>query len=138
MEAREKYLKELEQTIDIQRELLSRLEKRVSLLSEAKTHNEYDDNENQIIIIRTNAEINALKHILKEKHDYFVKYAAAVGKQYAELDEKFDSVFEQAKQQAQTNPTIQKLLNSIDVQVTKSHQESKLYLYNKLLSLIHE
>jgi hypothetical protein len=138
MEAKEKYLKELEQTIDIQKELLSRLEKRVELLLQIDAGNKYDDNENQIVIIKTNAEINALKHILKEKHDYFVKYAAAIGKEFAELDEKFDAVIEEAKLKSDSNDKIKRLLNSVDINVAKSHEQSKLYLYNKLVSLINE
>lgn len=138
MDANEKYLFELESTLDIQKELLARLEKRVVFLSNLEAISEYQENENQILIIKTNAEIGALKHIIKEKHDYFVKYAASMGKAALEFDEKFDAVLEKAKLKASSNPDIESILFGVDIEKIKTHKDSKLFLYNKLLGLLNK
>lgn len=138
MDANEKYLFELESTLDIQKELLARLEQRVVYLSNVEGVSDYQENENQILIIKTNAEIGALKHIIKEKHDYFVKYAASMGKQALEFDEKFDSILEKAQAAAKSNYEIMTILNSIDIEAVKYNKDSKLFLYNKLLGLLNK
>jgi hypothetical protein len=138
MDAKQQYLKELESTLDVQRELLSRLQQRVKLLSEQKPESEFEENENAIQIIKSNAEIGALQHIIREKHDYFVKYAASIGNEIIELDQKFDAVYNKALEQADSNEVLKRLVRSIDIDKLKTHKESKLYLYNKLMSLINE
>lgn len=138
MEANEKYLFDLESTLDLQKELLARLEKRIVFLTELEPIFDDQKNENQILIIKTKAEIGALKHIIKEKHDYFVKYAASMGKQEIEFDEKFDSVLEKAQLKAKSNLEIQDILSKVNIEEVKLVKDSKLFLYNKLSSLIND
>jgi hypothetical protein len=138
MDAKQQYLNELESTLNIQRDLMNRLENRVLMLENATVDSEYESNENQILIIKTNAEIGSLKHIIREKHEYFVKYAQSVGKEYSELDEKFDAVFKKAKQKAKTNEALKHIVEKVNIEKIKTNRESKLYLYNKLLSLIND
>ena len=138
MDAKQQYLKELEATLDVQRELLSRLEQRVKLLNEQQPETEFEQNENAIQIIKSNAEIGALQHIIREKHDYFVKYSATIGNEIIELDQKFDAVYKKAIEQSESNSVLKRLINSIDIEKLKTHKESKLYLYNKLMSMINE
>jgi hypothetical protein len=138
MDAKQEYLNELEATLTIQRDLLARLENRVLMLSNSMTDSEYDNNENHILIIKTNAEIGSLKHIIREKHDYFVKYAESVGKEYSELDEKFDAVLKKAKHKAKTNEALKYIVEKVNIEKIKTNRESKLYLYNKMLSLLND
>jgi hypothetical protein len=138
MDAKQQYLNELESTLNIQRDLLNRLENRVLMLENATVDSEYESNENQILIIKTNAEIGSLKHIIREKHEYFVKYAQSVGKEYSELDEKFDAVFKKAQQKAKTNEALKYIVEKVNIEKIKTNRESKLYMYNKLLSLIND
>jgi hypothetical protein len=138
MESTDKYLQQLESTLDLQRELLARLEKRVEMLSLNDEQSPYEENENQIIIIRTNAEIGSLKHIIQEKHDYFVKYSQSVGKEALELDDKFEGVWKKANNKAKSNDAIKKIIQNLDIEKTKQNKESKLYVYNKLVSLLND
>jgi len=138
MESTEKYLQQLESTLDLQKELLARLEKRVEMLSAKVEQSAYEDNENCILIIKTNAEIGSLKHIIKEKHDYFVKYSQSVGKEALEFDDKFEGVWKKATHKAKSNDAIKKIIESVNIEKTKENKESKLYIYNKLVSLLND
>jgi hypothetical protein len=138
MDAKQQYLNELESTLNIQRDLLNRLENRVLMLQNASVESEFQSNENQILIIKTNAEIGSLKLIINEKHNYFVKYAELEGKKYGEIDEKFDAVLKIAKEKAKTNDSLKHIIQNVNIEKIKTNQESKMYLYNKMLSLIND
>jgi len=128
------YLTELESTIQHQVELLECLKKRVSLLESKTDISEYEENENTILIIKTNSEINSLTQIVYEKQ----KYAAEFDHDYEEMEKNYIGVMATALKEQHKNENLQRLLKTPDLETIENDRESKVWFYKRVLSLLNE
>jgi|APGre2960657404_1045060.scaffolds.fasta_scaffold246382_1 hypothetical protein len=132
------YLTELESTIQHQVELLECLKKRVSLLESKTDISEYEENENTILIIKTNSEINSLTQIVYEKQKYFEKYAAEFDHDYEEMEKNYIGVMATALKEQHKNENLQRLLKTPDLETIENDREAKVWFYKRVLSLLNE
>jgi hypothetical protein len=130
------YLKELEATIQTQKDLVECLKKRVEILLSNKVDDEYLMNENQITIIKTNAEINSLTQVIFEKQRYFEKYCKTFDQEYADMERNYVSVMEKASRAQNKHEGLRMLVNSYDRKAIEKDKELKLEYYKKIVSLL--
>jgi len=135
------YLESLKKTIEIEKKLLNALLKKVEL-NEAKKENrsltEEEHNEATIICIKTNAEIETLKSVIKEKDNYFEKYAKAFEKDATETNAEFDKLFKLAKLKVTSRPNLQPILDAIANHNLDEDLDKKVFVYKRLKALLNE
>jgi hypothetical protein len=135
------YLESLKKTIEIEKKLLNALLKKVEL-NEAKKENrsltEEEHNEATIICIKTNAEIETLKSVIKEKDNYFEKYAKAFEKDATETNAEFDKLFKLAKLKVTSRPNLQPILDAIANNNLDEDLDKKVFVYKRLKALLNE
>lgn len=133
------YLDILKATLDNQNKLLSFLEKRIEYL-EAEIENcpseHYHINEARINIIKTLAEIETLKKVIKEKTEYFEKFAANFEYEYAEMERKYDKFMEVAFLRAGKLPKLKQFLGNANKKLLETDKEAKLFFYKKVKEYI--
>jgi hypothetical protein len=133
------YLDILKASLDNQNKLLSFLEKRIEYL-EAEIENcpseHYHINEARINIIKTLAEIETLKKVLKEKTEYFEKFAANFEYEYAEMERKYDKFMEVAFLRAAKLPKLKQFLSNANKKLIETDKEAKLFFYKKVKEYI--
>jgi hypothetical protein len=135
------YLESLKKTIEVEKKLLNALLKKVEL-NEAKKENrsltEEEHNEATIICIKTNAEIETLKSVIKEKDNYFEKYAKAFEKDATETNAEFDKLFKLAKLKVTSRPNLQPILDAIANHNLDEDLDKKVFVYKRLKALLNE
>jgi 16S rRNA G527 N7-methylase RsmG len=129
------YLDTLKANLENQINLLSHLEKRIEYLN-AEIENcpseHYHINEARINIIKTNSEIDTLRNIIKEKSDYYEKFAANFEYEFAEMQKNYSKIMESAYLRAAKIPTLKKFLTNVNKKLIESDKEAKLYFYKKV------
>jgi len=129
------YLDTLKGNLENQINLLAHLEKRIEYL-EAEIENcpseHYHINEARINIIKTKSEIDTLKSIVKEKSDYYEKFAANFEYEYAEMEGKYAKIMENAYLRAAKLPKLKLFLNNANKKQIETDKEAKLYFYKKV------
>lgn len=129
------YLDTLKANLENQINLLSHLEKRIEYLN-AEIENcpseHYHINEARINIIKTNSEIDTLRNIIKEKSDYYEKFAANFEHEFAEMQRNYSKIMENAYLRAAKIPTLKKFLTNVNKKLIESDKEAKLYFYKKV------
>ena len=137
------YLESLKKTIEVEKKLLDALLKKVEL-NEAKKENrsltEEEHNEATIICIKTNAEIETLKSVIKEKDNYFERYAKAFEKDVNETNAEFDNLVKKAKihQKIGVNQSLKTILDAIANNNLDEDLDKKVFVYKRLKALLNE
>ena len=135
------YLESLKKTIEIEKNLLVALTKKVEI-NEAKKENrsltEEEHNEATIICIQTNAEIETLKSVIKEKDNYFERYAKAFEKDANETNAEFDKLLKLAKIKVSTKPNLRPILDAIANHNLDEDLDKKVFVYKRLKALLNE
>ena len=85
-----------------------------------------------INIIKTNSEIDTLRNIIKEKSDYYKKFAANFEYEYAEMEGKYAKIMENAYLRAAKLPKLKLFLNNANKKQIETDKEAKLYFYKKV------
>lgn len=136
------YLKELENTLHVQKKLLGCLEAKVGF-NESKLSSLLLDgeqkNEAEIVIIKTNAEIETLKKTIAEKEKYFHNYAKHFEKDLNDADANWDDVIKKARAEVQKKPMIQPYLDAVDnVELDVLNDlDKKVFIFKRVKALLN-
>lgn len=131
------YMKVLQGTLTTTRLMLECLEKRkVLITADMSKKSEYEKNEIQITLIKTQGEIDVLKGIIREKENYFAKYIQEFAKDVDEMDKNYDRLLKEGKAVEKTNKGVQQLFGSVKWDVMEKNIEVKLVFYKRLRDLL--
>lgn len=135
------YLESLKKTIEVEKKLLNALLKKVEF-NEAKKENrsltEEEHNDATIICIKTDTEIETLKSVIKEKDNYFERYAKAFEKDATETNAEFDKLLKLAKIKVSTRPNLQPILDAVANHNLDEDLDKKVFVYKRLKALLNE
>ena len=136
------YLEQLKETLQIQKTLLSCLEAKIDF-NKAKISSisagEEEKNDAQIVVIKTNAEIETLKKTIAEKEKYFHNYAKHFEKDLEETNLNWDSVISKARLELQKKPMIQPYLdaiNNVELDVLND-LDKKVFIFKRVKALLN-
>jgi len=131
------YLEELMGTLEPQKKLASLLKAKVSILSKKSINfGSLEDINDNIDLIKAEAELFTLEKILKEKEEYFKKYAAQFELDYKEANQNYKQLLEKIKIKAKTDKVIESYLKKINFEAIESNKEVKVAFYKKFKGLI--
>lgn len=133
----ESYLPELMATLEPQQRLLAALEKRIEIInSDNYSKSEFEKNEVVITTIKTQAEIDTIKHVLKEKIEYFEKFVKKFDVEYHEMELKYEMVYKNARLLMAKKPTLKRFIETSKIKEIEKDKEAKLYFYKRLKELM--
>lgn len=131
------YMVVLQETLNTTKQMLECLEKRKVLITiDMVKKNEYERNEIQITLIRTQGEIDTLKKIISEKENYFIKFIQEFAKDAEEVDKNYDNVLKEAKAQSYQVKGIADTLKSVKWDIMENNIEVKIHFYKRLKALL--
>jgi hypothetical protein len=100
------------------------------------TISELDKINFKIEVIRTTQELFTVEKVLKEKEDYFKKYAIQFEKDYQEANQKYKQLIEKAKIKAKTDSNVKSLLEKVNFQAIETSKELKVTFYKRFKNLV--
>jgi hypothetical protein len=136
------YLDSFKKLIQKEKDLLVALNKRVEI-NEAKILNssltEEEHNEATIICIKTNAEIETLKNVIKEKENYFENYSKRFEVDLLEANAEIDKLLKKAKihQKIASNKSLQTILDAIANNNLDEDLDKKVFVYKRLKAMLN-
>ena len=138
MEVKQKtYLQVLQDTMQPMKDMLSYYEKRLKYIDE-----EFDSksirqqNEDQILRIKTIQEMDVLKKILHQKNEYFKHYAAQFELDLKEAKKNFKKTVEKCWEIAKTNDALMKLMKAANFKEAARNDEVLVIMYNKFKQFV--
>jgi hypothetical protein len=138
METKQKtYLQVLQDTMQPMKDMLAYYEKRLKYIDE-----EYDSkslreqNEDQILRIKTIQEMDVLKKILHQKNEYFKHYAAQFELDLKEAKKNFKKTVEKCWEVAKTNDALMKLMKAANFKEADRNDEVLVIMYNKFKQFV--
>jgi hypothetical protein len=138
METKQKtYLQVLQDTMQPMKDMLAYYEKRLKYIDE-----EYDSkslreqNEDQILRIKTIQEMDVLKKILHQKNEYFKHYAAQFELDLKEAKKNFKKTVEKCWEVAKTNDALMKLMKAANFKEAERNDEVLVIMYNKFKQFV--
>jgi hypothetical protein len=138
--SKKNYLDELMETLAPQKQLSQLLKDKIveikKIVDSDNTINELDKINFKIEVIRTTQELFTLEKVLKEKEDYFKKYAIQFEKDYQEANQRYKQVIEKAKIKAKTDATVKSLLEKVNFQAIETSKELKVTFYKRFKNLV--
>ena len=138
--SKKSYLDELMETLVPQQQLSQLLKKKIEeikkIVSSDNLITELDKINFQIEVIRTTQELFTVEKMLKEKEDYFKKYAIQFEKDYQEANQKYKQLIEKAKIKAKTDATVKSLLEKVNFQAIETSKELKVTFYKRFKNLV--
>jgi len=134
------YLDELLETLKPQQELKQLLKDKAEeinkILSADNTMNPIDRINYKIEIVKTNQELSAREKVLKEKEDYFKKYAIQFEKDLKEANQNYKQVIQKATVKAKSDQNIKLLLDKVNLQAIETSKELKVAFYKRFKNLV--
>lgn len=135
------YLDKLQQSLEISKELLKCLITRKQWLKKKIYDNTSlvdmnELNEDKIIIIDTQSRIDTLAAVIREKEVYFKKFAEQFDKDIAEMNLKYDSLLQKAKEIQHKNSAVNWLMTNAKFENLEISIEAKVHFYKKLKDTI--
>jgi hypothetical protein len=130
------YLEELMVTLEPQKELASLLKLKIELLKDEVCNNDLNYVNNKIDLIKTKSELFTLEKVIKEKEEYFKKYAAQFELDYKEANRNYKQVLEKVKIKAKTDNVVKSLLDKVNFQAIDSNKEVKVAFYKRFKGLL--
>jgi hypothetical protein len=134
------YLDELLETLKPQQELKQLLKDKAEeinkILSADNTMNPIDRINYKIEIVKTNQELSALEKVLKEKEDYFKKYAIQFEKDLKEANQNYKQVIQKATVKSKSDQNIKLLLDKVNLQAIETSKELKVAFYKRFKNLV--
>lgn len=138
--SKKNYLDELMETLAPQKQLAQLLKDKIveikKIVDSDNTISELDKINFKIEVIRTTQELFTLEKVLKEKEDYFKKYAIQFEKDYQEANQRYKQVIEKAKIKAKTDATVKSLLEKVNFQAIETSKELKVTFYKRFKNLV--
>jgi hypothetical protein len=138
--SKKNYLDELMETLAPQQQLSQLLKDKIveikKIVDSDNTISELDKINFKIEVIRTTQELFTVEKVLKEKEDYFKKYAIQFEKDYQEANQRYKQVIEKAKIKAKTDATVKSLLEKVNFQAIETSKELKVTFYKRFKNLV--
>ena len=138
--SKKNYLDELMETLVPQQQLAQLLKNKIEeikkIVSSDNLITELDKINFQIEVIRTTQELFTVEKMLKEKEDYFKKYAIQFEKDYQVANQKYKQLIEKAKIKAKTDATVKSLLEKVNFQAIETSKELKVTFYKRFKNLV--
>ncbi len=135
-----KYLDELMETLEPQKELAKLFKKKIEELNLITINNKSLDSleiiNHKIDLIKTKSELFTLEKIIKEKEEYFKKYAIQFELDFKEADQKYKKVIEKVIKKAKTDKLIESYLKKINFEAIESNKEVKVAFYKQFKGLL--
>jgi ribosomal protein L16 Arg81 hydroxylase len=138
METKQKsYLEVLQDTMQPMKDMLLYYERRLKYIDE-----EYDSkslreqNEEQILRIKTIQEMDVLKKILHQKNEYFKNYAAQFEQDLKDAKKNFKKTVEKCWEVAKTNDALMKLMKAANFKEADKNDEVLVIMYNKFKQFV--
>ena len=127
------YLEVLQETLAVHKKMLDCLEKRLVLVHiDYALKNEYEKNEIEIVKIKTQGEIDALKKVIKMREEYFINYMKNFSIQMEECEKEYEDILSKAKLNSKVSP----ILDTVNWLAVKENIEVKVKLYQRLKDLL--
>lgn len=139
MENKRTFIDDLRDKMLPMKELLSLLEQQVKFIDAdllSKTRSDRDKNSDKILKIKTLQEIQTLRNILREKEEYYSKYAKQFEIDLADANKNWDDVIKKAWLVAKKNNVLMQLMKNANFDEAKTNDESKVIMYTKLKKFI--
>jgi hypothetical protein len=138
METKQKpYLEVLQDSMQPMKDLLSYYEKRLKFIDEEyDSKSSREQNEDQILRIKTIQEIDVLKKILFQKNEYFKNYAAQFEQDLKEAKKNFKKTVEKCWVVAKTNDALMKLMKAANFKEADKNDEVLVIMYNKFKQFV--
>jgi hypothetical protein len=134
------YLDELMETLEPQKELAELFKKKIEELNLITINNKSLDSleiiNHKIDLIKTKSELFTLEKIIKEKEEYFKKYAIQFELDFKEADQKYKKVIEKVIKKAKTDKLIESYLKKINFEAIESNKEVKVAFYKQFKGLL--
>ena len=138
METKQKtYLQVLQDTMQPMKDMLSYYEKRLKYIDEEfDSKSVREQNEDQILRIKTIQEMDVLKKILHQKNEYFKHYAAQFELDLKEAKKNFKKTVEKCWEVAKTNDALMKLMKAANFKEAERNDEVLVIMYNKFKQFV--
>jgi len=138
MEVKQKtYLQVLQDTMQPMKDMLSYYEKRLKYIDEEfDSKSIREQNEDQILRIKTIQEMDVLKKILHQKNEYFKHYAAQFELDLKEAKKNFKKTVEKCWEIAKTNDALMKLMKAANFKEAARNDEVLVIMYNKFKQFV--
>jgi len=138
METKQKtYLQVLQDTMQPMKDMLSYYEKRLKFIDEEfDSKSTREQNEDQILRIKTIQEMDVLKKILHQKNEYFKHYAAQFELDLKEAKKNFKKTVEKCWDVAKTNDALMKLMKAANFKEAERNDEVLVIMYNKFKQFV--
>jgi len=138
METKQKtYLQVLQDTMQPMKDMLSYYENRLKYIDEEfDSKSAREQNEDQILRIKTIQEMDVLKKILHQKNEYFKHYAAQFEIDLKEAKKNFKKTVEKCWEVAKTNDALMKLMKAANFKEAEKNDEVLVIMYNKFKQFV--
>lgn len=138
METKQKtYLQVLQDTMQPMKDMLSYYENRLKHIDEDfDSKSKREQNEDQILRIKTIQEMDVLKKILHQKNEYFKHYAAQFEIDLKEAKKNFKKTVEKCWEVAKTNDALMKLMKAANFKEAEKNDEVLVIMYNKFKQFV--
>jgi ribosomal protein L16 Arg81 hydroxylase len=138
MEKKQKtYLDVLQDTMQPMKDMLSYYEKRLKFIDdEFDSKSTREQNEDQILRIKTIQEMDVLNKILNQKNEYFKRYAAQFEQDLKEAKKNFKKTVEKCWEVAKTNDALMKLMKAANLKEADNNDEVLVIMYNKFKQFV--
>jgi Mg2+ and Co2+ transporter CorA len=138
METKQKtYLQVLQDTMQPMKDMLSYYEKRLKFIDEEfDSKSTREQNEDQILRIKTIQEMDVLKKILHQKNEYFKHYSAQFEQDLKEAKKNFKKTVEKCWEVAKTNDALMKLMKAANLKEADNNDEVLVIMYNKFKQFV--
>lgn len=133
------YLDELMVTLEPQKELAQLFKYKIEEMNqiiEYKSISSLDSINLKIDVIKTKQELFTLEKIIKEKEEYFKKYAVQFELDYKEANQNFKQILEKVKAKSKTDSSIKVLLDKVNFQAIETNKEVKVAFYKRFKGLV--
>jgi hypothetical protein len=119
------------------KDMLSYYEKRLKYIDEEfDSKSAREQNEDQILRIKTIQEMDVLKKILHQKNEYFKHYAAQFELDLKEAKKNFKKTVEKCWEVAKTNDALMKLMKAANFKEAERNDEVLVIMYNKFKQFV--
>jgi hypothetical protein len=138
MEIKQKtYLQVLQDTMQPMKDMLSYYEKRLKYIDEEfDSKSLREQNEDQILRIKTIQEMDVLKKILHQKNEYFKNYAAQFERDLKEAKKNFKETVKKCWIVAEKNEALMKLMKAANFKEADQNEEVLVIMYNKFKQFV--
>lgn len=127
------YMKKLQETMQPMRDLLSYYKERLKFIEQEKDSKTLrEQNEDQILKIKTIQEIDVLEKILFQKNQYFENYSRQFEIDLKAAKQNFKEVVRKAWIKAEKNEVLMNLMKRANFKEADTNDEVLVIMYNKL------